>query len=254
VDETVLEEAGGGLNEGGVRSLHGLASLAAAAVVPYYFPYSAPAPFDADSQVLVLSRVGQALLPADCVLWLAPEAQRALASAEAAAAAAASALSEGESEDAAASAPPPAPGSAAALGRTRAFLAAVRFLPFHMEPAAAAAVQADWLALRAAECASGSAAAAGGAPTHAAPAVTEALLHTWLNLARLASVSFGETVLTPERWAYVRDLESRRLQRQQEQQRRRLHLSASSGGSWPSSSPTGHPALPATPERPPCSD
>ena len=38
--------------------------------------------------------------------------------------------------------------SDAALSRIRAYHAAVRFLPFTLEAAAAAAIQADWLALR----------------------------------------------------------------------------------------------------------
>ena len=99
--------------------------------------------------------------------------------------------------------------SATALSRIRAYHAAVRFLPFTMEAAAAAAIQADWLALRQFQQQQQQR----GTIISAAAAATEALLHTWLNLARMAAQSFGELTLTAGRWAYVRSLEGQRMDR-----------------------------------------
>eukprot|EP00743_Colponemidia_sp_Colp-15_P007560 GILK01008173.1.p1 GENE.GILK01008173.1~~GILK01008173.1.p1 ORF type:complete len:668 (+),score=75.35 GILK01008173.1:70-2004(+) len=45
------------------------------------------------------------------------------------------------------------------------------------------------------------------------PKVSQDTFHGWMSLARLAALSFGETVLTVDRWNYTRDLERNRASR-----------------------------------------
>ena len=150
VDASVLSE--GALNEAGLRSLHGLAALAGAQTLQHFFPFAAQGgvPFAADTPVLVLAAGGagvaggggtRSLLPVDVSVPLSADAQAALL------------LNAGGSPAAAAAGGGGGSSSAAALSRVRAFLAAVRHLPFSLEPAAAAAIQADWLDLRKARAA-----------------------------------------------------------------------------------------------------
>ena len=81
----------------------------------------------------------------------------------------------------------------------------------------AATIQADWLALRQLQQQQQQ-----GTSSGTATAATEALMHTWLNLARLAAQSFGELMLTAGRWAYVRALEGQRMEQEEEEERRTI--------------------------------
>ena len=154
----------------------------------------------ADTPVLVLAH-GRALVGTDLSLRLLPSARAAMAAAAAG----------GDR------APPPPE----ALARARAFLAAARSAPFTIGEDMREAVTEAWLAARRAaaaaaaaaaeaEEAAGDAAMAGPPPP---PPVREDDLHRWLNLARLAALSWGEGALTPERWAWLQALEAQRLAR-----------------------------------------
>ena len=51
------------------------------------------------------------------------------------------------------------------------------------------------------------------AARRADPTVGQETFHLWLTLARLLSVSHGETALTLGRWRQARELEARRIER-----------------------------------------
>ena len=174
VDETVLTS--GQLGQLGVKNLEALKAVARSAVLPYAFPYYETS-WPADLPVLVLSAT-KPMIPTDVDIMIC------------------------------CSGPPPvAPPEAsdAFLTLSRRYLACVRGLPFILSPQASEAVQSDWMAARRAQA---------DKPATSPGRVKEEDLHRWLTLARLAALSFGETALSPERWAWVKGLEEQRLHRQ----------------------------------------
>jgi hypothetical protein len=78
----------------------------------------------------------------------------------------------------------------------RAYLGAARGLHYSLPPAVSSSVEDDLVAARKAD-----------------RSLTQDDLSRWLTLARLAALSFGESALTMERWAYVRALEEARVAR-----------------------------------------
>lgn len=78
------------------------------------------------------------------------------------------------------------------LGPLRAYIAAARALDYAIPPEVSKAVEDDLVAARQAD-----------------PSLGQEVLHRWLTMARLMSVSYGEQSLSLERWRAVRELERR---------------------------------------------
>ena len=94
--------------------------------------------------------------------------------------------------------PPPPPAAAAAfLARARAYRALARSLPYAIaDDGVTRAIEAALIDARRAD-----------------PSLQPEAMHAWLETARLAALSFGETALSHDRWAYVRALDAHRAQR-----------------------------------------
>ncbi len=159
-----------------MAALSALQSVAGAGELPYDFMFGHVAQFEVDSPALLLAGA-KSLLHADASVHLEPGARAAL-------------LQASLSTAAGPSLPP------AALPAARAYLAACRSLAYYLPASMSAAVAADLVELRA-----------------RTPGLTEADLHRMLETARLASLSFGEAELTPERWAYAKAVEAARWER-----------------------------------------
>lgn len=182
LDETVLGE--GRLEAQGIKAIDAAQSVAGAGELPYDFGFGNVSRFPVDIPILSLcphSASGRGLLRTDVSLPLTPTAQAALA--------------EGLPGMGAAqlSFPP------ALLGHIRQYFAAARCLPYRI-------------------CEDGS------QMDKVVPEELARMFSTFqgdkqeamnrvLLLARLACLSYGETSLSPSRWAWVKDLENSRLGR-----------------------------------------
>ena len=189
VDETVL--GAGTLNAQGISNMRALASVAGSSSLPYSFPFYETA-WPVDTPVLVIATGARPLTPVDIPVFLQPGSSG-------------SKLVQ--------------PAAVVAL---RAFLVASRAAPFALSPAGAERIQEAWMDARRAGVARAEAAAASGA---AKPAlVTDADLHRWISLARLAAISHGESDVSAERLATVLELERMRSARNTR------HATAQGGG------------------------
>lgn len=172
VDETVLAE--GALDERGVANLNAIQSVAGLSALPFDFG-THTANWETDTPVIVLSS-GKSLIQTPHAVSLTPAASARIA----------------EETSAPSSAALPTVASDF-FNRARAYVAAVRSLSFSLRGDVVRIVEADLAGARKEN-----------------PALTPEELHGWLELARFAALSFGETELSAERWMFARGLEDAR--------------------------------------------
>lgn len=181
-DETVLSE--GRLEEQGIKAIDAIQSVTGGGELPYDFGFGNISRFPVDTPVLSLcppSTSGKGLLRTDLSLPLIPAAQEAL-----------KAGLPGVSAEQL-SFPP------ALLGHIRQYFAAARCLPYRLcEPGSQQGTDVPDELVRMFSTFQGD---------------KQEAMGRVLLLARLACLSFGESTLSPSRWAWVKDLENSRLAR-----------------------------------------
>lgn len=200
------------LAEDATRNLHALKNVAEDATLPYDFLFGFVRDWEVDLPVLILSRTA-ALVQGDVKLPLAAESAAALG--------------------APAALPPLAAVPPAVLERMRTYLAAARDLPWTMSAEVEAVIRGDIMASMAADRAR----------------FTVQQAHTLMTLARLASVSFGETSITPERWAWVKALEAARAARLQSATAGVAKVAAAAATATGTRAPGGSPSAQSSPAR-----
>uniref|UniRef100_A0A8C5RAN8 Mini-chromosome maintenance complex-binding protein n=1 Tax=Leptobrachium leishanense TaxID=445787 RepID=A0A8C5RAN8_9ANUR len=176
VDETVLEQ--GQLDTAGVRNVTALGNVITWQKVDYDFSFH-QMEFPCNINVLVTSE-GRALLPSDCQIPLRPQT--------------APSSMERYVEALLASALP------SLLNKFRVYLSALRFLEYSITDEVTKAVEDDFVEIRRMD-------------PHSMSADD---LHRLLVVARLVSLSAGQTTLSQERWLHAKQLEEQRKGRLQE--------------------------------------
>ncbi|KAL6046790.1 AAA domain-containing protein [Balamuthia mandrillaris] len=169
----------GTLNKTGVHNVSALKELIQWQKVSYDFQYYRTQ-FECDIPVLTLSRSSKPLLPFQCQVPLRPTTPFGME------------RKEQQIED------------QALLARCRAYLACMRNINVTIDADVSKLVEDDFVNRRQRQ--------EGGD-------ISPELLHLWLTLARLQAMSFGEDVLTEERWNYTKALEQQRLSLMEQQQR-----------------------------------
>jgi hypothetical protein len=188
LDETVMSV--GTLNEAGLKNLQALRVAIEEQELVYEFPYFRNK-FPIDVPVIKCCsaiRGKSGLLETDVAVPLSPEAARVL-------------LEQSSSLDAVKSRTEAILSAARSnaggfYARARAFLACARTLEVAVPAGVSAQIQDDIVEARRLD-----------------RNVTPTDLHTWMTLARLAAMSFGEIELTFDRWKWTRELEAARIAR-----------------------------------------
>ncbi|XP_030058469.1 mini-chromosome maintenance complex-binding protein isoform X1 [Microcaecilia unicolor] len=178
IDETVLEE--GQLDTTGVQNVTALGNLITWQKVDYDFRYH-QMEFPCNINVLVTSE-GRSLLPSDCQVHLKPEILPPN-------------MEEYVSNLLTAVVP-------SLLNKFRIYLSLVRLLDYSISDEVTKAVEEDFVEMR----------------KNDPQSITADDLHRILVVARLLSLSAGQTTLSRERWLRAKQLESQRKTRLQQQQ------------------------------------